>query len=159
MGWQVYGTNALALPLPPVVWAYRGQYRIEDDWSRLKGRSLGLTPVYLQDEERIQGLVSLLSLALRVLTLVEWVVRERLCQDRAKLQGIYDGQPGRKTNRPSAELLLRVMRTISISVVEVNGRIHALLSPLTEVQKRLLELWDLPPNLYENVACGFPEPP
>jgi transposase len=157
MGWQVYGTNALTLP--PVVWAYRGQYRIEDDWSRLKGRSLGLTPVYLQDEERIQDLVYLLSLALRVLTLVEWVVRERLCQDRAKLQGIYDGQPGRKTDRPSAELLLRVLRTISISVVEVDGRIHALLSPLTEVQKRLLKLWDLPPNLYENVACGFPEPP
>ena len=159
MGWQVYGTNALALTLPPVVWAYRGQYRIEDDWSRLKGRSLGLTPVYLQDEGRIQGLVYLLSLALRVLTLVEWVVRERLCQDRAKLQGIYDGQPGRKTGRPSAELLLRVLRTISISVVEVDGRIHALLSPLTEVQKRLLELWDLPPTLYENVACGFPDPP
>jgi transposase len=159
MGWQVYGTNALALALPPVVWAYRGQYRIEDDWSRLKGRSLGLTPVYLQDEGRIQGLVYLLSLALRVLTLVEWVVRERLCQDRAKLQGIYDGQPGRKTDRPSAELLLRALRTISISVVEVDGRIHALLSPLTEVQKSLLELWDLPANLYENVACGFPEPP
>jgi transposase len=159
MGWQVYGTNALALTLPPVVWAYRGQYRIEDDWSRLKGRSLGLTPVYLQDEERIQGLVYLLSLALRVLTLVGWVVRERLGQDRAKLQGIYDGQPGRKTDRPSAELLLRALRTISISVVEVDGRIHALLSPLTEVQKRLLELWDLPPDLYENVVRGFPEPP
>jgi transposase len=159
MGWQVYGTNALALALSPVVWAYRGQYRIEDDWSRLKGRSLSLTPVYLQDEERIQGLVYLLSLALRVLTLVEWVVRERLRQERARLQGIYAGQPGRKTDRPGAELLLGVLKTISISVVEVNGRIHALLSPLTEVQKRLLELWDLPPDLYENVACGFPEPP
>jgi transposase len=71
MGWQVSGTKALTLPLPAVVWAYRGQYRIEDDGSRLKGRSLGLTPVDLQDEQRIQGLVSLLSLALRVLTLVE----------------------------------------------------------------------------------------
>jgi transposase len=159
MGWQVYGTNALALTLPPVVWAYRGQYRIEDDWSRLKGRSLGLTPVYLQDEERIQGLVYLLSLALRVLTLVEWVVRKRLCQERAKLQGIYAGQPGRKTDRPSAELLLEVLKTISISVVEVNGRTHALLTPLTEVQQRLLGLWDLPPDLYEDVALRFPEPP
>src|SRR3954447_15613117 len=159
MGWQVYGTNAVALTLSPVVWAYRGQYRIEDDWARLKGRSLSLTPVYLQDEERIQGLVSLLSLALRVLTLVEWVVRQRLRQDRARLEGIYAGQPGRKTDRPGAELLLGVLKTISISVVEVNGRIHALLSPLTAVQKRLLELWDLPPDLYENVACGFPEPP
>ena len=101
MGWQVYGTNGVAMALPQVVWAYRGQYRIEDDWSRLKGRPLGLTPLYLQDEGRIQGLVYLLSLALRVLTLVEWVVRERLRKEGAKLQGVYAGQPGRKTARPA----------------------------------------------------------
>jgi transposase len=159
LGWQVYGSNASAMGLAAVVWAYRGQYRIEDDWSRLKGRSLGLTPVYLQDEERIQGLVYLLSLALRVLTLVEWVVRQRLRQKGERLQGIYAGQPGRKTDRPSAELLLGVLKTISISVVEVEGQIHALVSPLTEVQQRLLELWDLPPDLYEKVAHGFPKPP
>jgi transposase len=159
MGWQVYGTNGVGMSLPQVVWAYRGQYRIEDDWSRLKGRPLGLTPLYLQDEGRIQGLVHLLSLALRALTLVEWVVRERLREDGSKMQGIYAGQPGRKTARPSAELLLGAMKTISVSVVEVNGRTHALLSPLTEVQKRLLELWGLPPDLYEKVARGFPKPP
>jgi len=147
MGWQVYGTNALTMTLAQAVWAYRGQYRIEDDWSRLKGRSLGLTPLYLQDEERIQGLVYLLSLALRILTLLEWVVRERLQNEGAKLQGIYAGQPGRQTARPSAELLLRVMKTISVSVVEVNGQTHAMLSPLSEVQTRLLELWGLPPGL------------
>jgi transposase len=159
MGWQAYGTNALTMTLAQAVWAYRGQYRIEDDWSRLKGRSLGLTPLYLQDEERIQGLVYLLSLALRILTLLEWVVRERLQNEGAKLQGIYAGQPGRQTARPSAELLLRVMKTISVSVVEVNGQTHAMLSPLSEVQTRLLELWGLPPDLYEKVARGFPEPP
>jgi transposase len=159
MGWQVYGTNGVGMSLPQVVWAYRGQYRIEDDWSRLKGRPLGLTPLYLQDEGRIQGLVHLLSLALRVLTLVEWVVRERLRQEGSKVQGIYAGQSGRKTARPSAELVLEAMKTISLSVVEVNGQTHALLSPLTEVQKRLLELWALPPDLYEKVTRGFPKPP
>jgi transposase len=159
MGWQVYGTNSVALSLPQVVWAYRGQYRIENDWSRLKGRPLGLTPLYLQDEGRIQGLVYLLSLALRVLTLVEWEVRERLRKDGSKIQGIYAGQPGRKTARPSAELLLAVMKTISVSVVEVNGQTHAMVSPLTEVQKRLLGFWGLPSDLYERVACGFTRPP
>jgi transposase len=158
MGWQVYGTNAVAMALAPVVWAYRGQYRIEDDWSRLKGRSLGLTPLYLQDEGRIQGLVYLLSLALRVLTLLEWVVRQRLRQEGTKLQGVYAGQPGRQTARPSAELLLGAMKTISVSVVEVNGQTHALLSPLTEVQTRLLELLGLQPDLYETVAHGFSIP-
>jgi transposase len=159
MGWQVYGTNAVAMTLAQVVWAYRGQYRIEDDWSRLKGRSLGLTPLYLQDEARIQGLVYLLSLALRILTLLEWVVRERLHDEGAKLRGIYAGQPGRQTARPSTELLLRVMKPIGVSVVEVNGQTYAMLSPLTEVQTRLLELWGLPPDLYEKVARGFPKPP
>jgi len=63
------------------------------------------------------------------------------------------------TRRPSAELLLGAMKTISVSVVEVHGQLHALLSPLTKVQKRLLDLWDLPADLYEKVACGFPRPP
>jgi transposase len=159
MGWQVYATNAAGMALAQVVWAYRGQYRIEDDWSRLKGRSLGLVPMYLTDERRMQGLVYLLSLALRLLSLLEWVVRERLREDGAKLQGVYAGQPGRKTDRPSAELLLGAMKTISVSVVEAHGQLHALLSPLTEVQKRLLDLWDLPVDLYEKVASGFPRPP
>jgi transposase len=159
MGWQVYATNAVGMSVAQVVWAYRGQYRIENDWSRLKGRPLGLTPLYLQDEGRIQGLVCLLSLALRVLTLVEWQARERLRQEGTMLQGVYAGQPGRKTARPRAELLLGVMETISVSVVLVNGQTHALLSPLTEVQKRLLHLWNLPPDLYEIVTRAFPTPP
>jgi transposase len=157
MGWQVYGTNGLGMVLSQVVSAYRRQYRIENDWSRLKGRPLGLTPLYLQDEDRIQGLVCLLSLALRVLTLVEWVVRESLRKEGSKVQEVYAGQPGRKTTRPSAELLLAVMKTISISVVEVNGQTHALLSPLTQVQQRILKLWDMPSDLYENVIRTFPK--
>jgi transposase len=159
LGWQVYGTNQLEMGLAGVVWGYRGQYRIEDDWSRLKGRSLGLTPLYLQKERRIAGLVLLLSVALRVLTLLEWVVRERLRRDGSKLQEVYAGQAGRKTARPSAELLLTVLRTISVSVVEVAGQICILLSPLSEVQQRLLDLWDLPPHLYEDVILHFPKPP
>jgi transposase len=157
MGWQVYAVTGLTLTLPQVVWAYRGQYRIEDDWARLKGRSLGLTPVYLQDEARIQGLVYLLSVALRLLTLLEWVVRDRLQKEGSKLQNLYAGQPGRRTARPSAELLLRALKAISVSVVEVHGLIHVLLTPLTKVQQQLLELWDLPPDLYEKVARGFPQ--
>jgi transposase len=152
MGWQVYATNRLELGLSQVVWAYRGQYRIENDWSRLKGRPLGLTPMYLQDEERMQGLVHLLSLALRILTLVEWEVRERLLKSQVKLRGLYPGQPGRQTNRPTAELLLAAMKTISVSVVEVNGQKHALLTPLTKLQQELLTHWNLPPDLYERIA-------
>jgi transposase len=159
LGWQVYATNQGEMGLAGVVWGYRGQYRIEDDWSRLKGRSLGLTPLYLQAETRITGLVLLLSVALRVLTLVEWVVRERLRRDGSTVQEVYAGQAGRKTARPSAELLLHAMQTISISVVAVGDQVSVLLSPLTGIQQRLLDLWDLPPDLYENIPLHFPKPP
>jgi hypothetical protein len=37
------------------------------------------------------------------------LVRERLQKEGARLQGVYAGQPGRKTARPSAELLLGVI--------------------------------------------------
>jgi transposase len=45
MGWRVYASNQVALSLAAVVWGYRGQYHIEDGWSRLKGRPLSLTPL------------------------------------------------------------------------------------------------------------------
>src|SRR4051812_12151032 len=101
MGWQVYGTNALAMTLAQAVWAYRGRYRIEDDWSRLKGRSLGLTPLSLQDEARLQGLVSLLSLALRVLMLLEWVVRERRHHEGRNYRGSTPVSPAGRRRVPA----------------------------------------------------------
>jgi transposase len=159
MGWQVYASNDLGLNLDGVVWSYRGQYCIEQDWSRLKGRPLSLTPMYLTDEVRMQGLVLLLSIALRVMSLLEWQVRQKLQAGNEKLKGIYPGQPGRQTARPSAELLLRAFRGISLTVVEVAGRVTRHLTPLTPVQRRLLDLWDLPPDLYQRLTRLSSEPP
>ena len=96
--------------------------------------------MYLQDECRMQGLVYLLSVALRLLTLVEWGVRESPRKSGEKLEEIYAGRRGRKTTRPSAELLLAAMKTIQVSVVEVNGEVYVLLSPMKAVQRRLLAL-------------------
>jgi transposase len=159
MGWQVYATNGLALGLAEVVGAYRGQYRVEDVWSRMKGRSLCLTPLYLADEARIQGLVHLLSLAVRVLSLLEWGVRQKLAATGEVVRGLYAGQPGRKTATPSSELLLRAFRTISVSVIVVAEAEQVLLSPLTALHQRLLQLLDLPPDLFEQLVHGFPKSP
>jgi transposase len=159
LGWQVYATNHLAMVLTAVVWGYRGQYRIEDDWSRLKGRSLSLTPMYLQDESRMQGLVLLLSLAVRLLTLLEWQVRKTLQDSGQTLTGVYPGQPGRQARRPSAEMLLKVFQGISLSVVEVAGEVSTHVRPLTPLQEKLLALWDLPADLFHRLTLHCAEPP
>ena len=159
MGWRVYATNQLPLNLAGVVWGHRGQNRLEDNWSRLKGQPLGLTPLYLQHESRIQGLVLLLSLALRLLTLLEWTVRKKLQETKETLKGLYPGQPGRQAKRPSAELLLQAFKGISLAIVEVAGQRATHIPPLKALQQQLLDLWELPPDLYLRLTLHFPEPP
>nr|MDQ3012835.1 transposase [Acidobacteriota bacterium] len=80
LGWRIYATNQAAseLPLQKAVLAYREQYRIEQGFGLLKGCPLSLTPFYLQYEHRIVGLILLLTIALRVLVLAQFVAREKL---------------------------------------------------------------------------------
>ena len=159
MGWQVYATNNLKLNVTGVVLGYRGQYRIEDGWSRLKGRPLSLSPMHLSDENRMVGLVLLLSLAVRALTLLEWVVRRKLQENNATLKGVYPSQPGRQTTTPRAETLLRVFRGISLTVLEVGGQVSVHMTDLTPLQKKLLKLWDFPKNLFPRIATHCSKPP
>ena len=157
-GWRVYGSNKKDLELREAVLSYREQYQIEHSISRLKGRRLGLQPIYLQKEERITGLIHLLTLCLRELTLLEFVVRRELANEGEKLKGIYSSQRGRQTGSPSAELILEAFRGISVTTVEVEGKQKRLLSELNEVQQRLLRLLNLPKSIYEFLSSDFINP-
>jgi hypothetical protein len=72
-GWRVYATNKSAedLSFENVVLSYRDQFIIEHEFHRLKGVCLSLTPIYIQKDNRIDGLVKFLTIALRVLGLLE----------------------------------------------------------------------------------------
>ena len=58
--------------------AYRNAYQVERSLGRLKGRPLSLTPMSVQRDDHATGLIRLLSIALRVLTLLEFVGRRQL---------------------------------------------------------------------------------
>jgi len=155
MGWRIYATNHPKLTLSQIVLAYREQYRIEDGFSRLKGRPLGLAPMFLQFESRMTGLIHLLTIALRALTLIEFGVHRQLQMKRETLAGIYAGQKGRRTTRPSAELLLKAFENIDAVIGSVNGAPIAHLSPLTLTQSQILSLLGLDPHLYDNLLSRF----
>jgi transposase len=77
------------LALVAVIMVYRGQYLIERCFGRFKGQALSLEPLFLQTERRVEGLIRLLSLVLRLLILVEFVVRRSSgSRHRASLRGI-----------------------------------------------------------------------
>ncbi|WP_217352453.1 IS1634 family transposase [Candidatus Viridilinea mediisalina] len=83
MGWRVYVTNRSAehLSITQVVLAYRDQYRAEHPMSRLKGTPLSLRPVYLSREDHVTGLIRLLTIGLRVLSLLEYGIRSSLARE------------------------------------------------------------------------------
>lgn len=160
LGWRVYATNAPEEPLPPasLLAAYRGQVVIERGIGRLKGRPLSLTPLYLHKEERVVGLIRLLSLALRGLTLGEAAVRANLAQAAEPLTGLYAGQPKRATAQPTTEMLLRAFRGINLVLFAAAGQSTGHLPSLTPLQERILTLWAVPRDTYSRLTLAVTHP-
>jgi transposase len=162
MGWRLYVTNAPAetFSLAEAMWAYRGAPRIERDFRRLKGHPLGIRPLYVRRQDHAKGLVRLLSLALRVLTVVEHVVRRQLQVSGETLSGLYAGNPKRQTARPTTERLLKAFRGITLTVVQLPEQVIRHVTPLSELQRRILVLLGLPVSIYENLTLPVqPIPP
>jgi transposase len=132
--------------------AYRREYLIAQGFGRLKGRAVSLPPLFLQDEHRGVGLLCLLSIALRVVVVMPCVVRRNLRQAGAPLQGIYPGQPGRPTARPTTERMLAVCRGVTLSHIKIEGKLHEHLPPLNAVQKRILTLMEIPLESYDELV-------
>lgn len=139
--------------------AYREEYVVERSLGRLKGQPLSLRPMYLEREEHATGLVRLLSIGLRVLTLLEFVARQRVAAEGTPVGGVYAGQATRTTMRPTAERLLAAFREVTLTVVELPGRVVHHLTPLTLVQQRLLALVDCTPEIYLRLVYDSAQPP
>ncbi|NET62060.1 MAG: IS1634 family transposase [Symploca sp. SIO2E6] len=160
-GWRVYATNhpTETFSLNEAVVAYRQNYSIERDFRRLKNAPLSLTPMYLQRDDHIKGLIRILSLGLRVLTLLEWKVRCKLSQQKKTICGLYPGNPKRSTARPTAEKLLRVFSEISLLSIVADKSIYLYLNSLTSLQQNILDLLDFNSNIYTQITLTNIPPP
>jgi transposase len=159
LGWQVYVTNhaPAAVSLTEAVLASRSEYLIERDFSRLKGMPLSLRPMYLASENRVKGLLRLLMIGLRVLTLLEFTVRQQLVAQQEPLVGLYAGQPKRATAHPTAEKLLSAFEGLTLTRITQAAQVHAHMTPLSSLQQRILALLGFPPDLFSRVAVNSSE--
>ena len=157
-GWRIYATNAPLgqLSLPQAVLAYRDQYLEENIFRRLQGKILSITPVYVQRDDHAKGLFHLLTLAARLLSLGDYSAQQALAHENAELAGIYPGNPKRSTATPTTERMLEAFDNINLLLIPLAGQMHYQITPLTEVQKRILELLGLPLTLYTHLTAEFP---
>ncbi len=138
-----------------VLRVYRaGVPTIERDFSRLKGKPLGLRPLFVRRDEHIKSIIRLLSLALRFLTLVEYVARRSLEKEEAGLAGLYPGNPKQMTHRPTCERLLHAFDNINLTIVTLDGVKQYHMTPLSAVQKHILQLLGLDEAIYALLAMN-----
>lgn len=160
LGWRVYAVYhpPQTLSLEQAVLAYREQFVVERGFGRMKGKALALTPLYLNTDARVIGLIRMLSMGLRVLTVVEFNARQALNAANETLQGLYAGNPKRATPRPTAEALLRAFKGITLSIIQFPDQIQAHLTPLNPLQQRILELLGFPMQIYQHITEYCSEP-
>jgi transposase len=153
-GWRTYVTDAPAeqLTLEQAVLTYREEWLIERGFHRLKGVPLSLNPLFVKRDDQVVGLTHLLSLAVRFLTLIEFVVRRKLKQNQEKLVGLIENNPKKGIDNPTTERLLKMFDNITLTIVQLPGQNIRHLPALTPVQIRILELLGLSADVYTRLA-------
>jgi transposase len=146
-GWRLYVTNAQKeqLSLTEAVSAYKEQWQPERGFHRFKKGRLSALPIYFKDEKKIKGLMFLLTIALRLFTLMEFVVHRQLHQSQSSLSGLYDGNPKRSTDHPTAEKMLKAFRNITL-YIHRDGEWEV--SCLNDIQQQILKLMNIPESIY-----------
>jgi transposase len=160
-GWRVYGTNQLREPwsLEQAVRAYRSAYQVERSFGRLKGPPLSRTPMDVQRDDHATSLMRLLSSALRVLTLWEFVGRRQLAAAGAKLAGLDAGNPQRATARPTAARVHEALQAITLTIIKGPQQTDRHVTALSPLQRRILEVLGFSSELYTRRCTVSSEPP
>jgi transposase len=121
-----------------------------------KDQPLGIRPLYVHRDDQIQGLTHRVTLALRVLTLFEVLVRRGQQQSGEKLQGLYPGLPKRTTDRPTGKRVLEAISWAEITLTQVesgDGR-HWHLEALPKLVKQVLGYLGLSEEVYTRLVIN-----
>lgn len=155
LGWRVQVTNVPpeALGFAQSAIHYRAGYCVEGDFRMLKGKPIGLSPLYVWTDDQIRGLTHLLTVALRLLTFLQMKVRDALAKEETALVGLYEGQPTRTTTRPTALRVLRafVREEITLAYITIGEQSYVNLSPLSDVLVIILTYLGLSASLYTHL--------
>jgi transposase len=154
LGWKAFVTNAgpERLSLHEAVLCYRHEYRVERIFHRLKSR-LQIAPLFVKRNEQIAGLTYLLTLGVRVLTVTEFVLCRALEQAQASLPGLHPENKHKRTDKPTAERILKAFSGVSLTIIKTAAGEDILrrLTPLSGVQEAILQRLELGTNLYRQL--------
>ncbi len=102
------------------------------------------------------GLLWLLCLALRVLTLTAHRLRTALADRHEELVGLNPASRTETTARPTTERVIAAFSSITLPMIQTAGECYHHVTPLSTMQRHILALLQLPADLYERLAQRSP---
>ena len=152
-GWKVYATDVSSsmLSLVDAMKCYRNEYRIERIFNRLKSRYV-ISPLFVKKDHQAEGLANLLTLGVRVATLIQYVARRSLEESGDTLTGLHLENPKKATSTPTCERLLRAFSKINLTIIETGDSIIQHMTPLSHLQIKILELLGMDTTIYSSIA-------
>jgi len=156
LGWQVYATTATkkSMNFEKCVWKYRYQNRVERRFDDLRNKVVPLVPIFVQKDNRVEALINLLMICLKVCTVMEYKVSKQLQAKGEKLDNIYEGNPKRSTATPTAKRMLNAFGGISvvISTKHTETPPYIQMTELKDVQLKIIELLGFKSTIYTDLA-------
>jgi transposase len=153
-GWQACVTNAPKerRSLADAVLCYRNAYRVERLCNRLKSR-LQIAPLFVTLDDQLEGLPYLLTLGVRVVTVMEFVLRRSLQHDHVQLPGLHPENRPKMPDTPTAERLLKTFSDVSLTILRTHAGEDILrrLTPLSALQQDIRRRLDLGIDRYRQL--------
>ena len=150
-GWKAFVTEVTAdkMSLHDAILSYRDEYRVEQIFGRLKSR-LNIAPLFVRKDDQIEGLTYLLTLCVRVLTLIEFVVRRSLKEEKTGLAGMHPENRKKINDKPSAERILKAFSKINLTIIldQAGNVVVRSLKPLSLLQIEIIQRLNLDPLVY-----------
>jgi transposase len=126
--------------------AHKDQYKVEHTNRRAKG-SYNLEPVRIHTPKRIESFLFLFKIALQIVVLIERTARRNIGTREKGLDGFM---PNRKDVRnPKTEYLLAEFQYVVKGEIPLpNGNCSGFVSELTELQKDILQILEVPASCF-----------
>jgi transposase len=155
IGWRMYVTNAptTSLNFSSAYRYYRKtMYVVEMGFHVIKDH-FNISPLFVRDEDQIKGMTRILTLALKVLTLLTAELKGNMKKENKILVGLYAGQPARKHPSPTAQSILEYFVRQEITLVGFNtdDRWYWEITSFNDKCREILNLLKIPIEVYTSL--------
>ena len=135
----VIGTNIPACHMSEaeVIRAYKAQSGVEGGFRFLKDPLFFVSSLFVKKPSRIQGLLTVMTLALLVYSLTQRRLRQQLADHNATIPN----QIHQPTERPTLRWVFQLLEGIHRVCVMMQGQVHDMIEGLNDVQIKILRLF------------------